>query len=197
MSSNLQTKNNRMAFVVVGVVALMVGMSFAAVPLYDLFCRVTGYGGTTQVAEEEADMIGTREMTVRFNASTSRGMPWDFKPVQVKMELLTGQTGMAFFRATNPTDEPIVGTATFNVTPQKAGIYFNKIECFCFTEQRLAPGQSIDMPVQFFVDPDIEEDRNLREVKTITLSYTFFRKENDEGDPVRVSAVADTATERE
>lgn len=164
------------AFVVVG----MVGMSYAAVPLYDLFCRVTGFGGTTQVAEAAPDQVIDRRMTVRFNADTAGDMPWRFRPEQRKIDVQVGESMLAFYTARNDTDRTIVGTATYNVTPLKAGIYFNKVECFCFTEQTLEPGQQVEMPVSFFVDPDIENDPNMKDVGTITLSYTFFEVEREE-----------------
>jgi cytochrome c oxidase assembly protein subunit 11 len=168
------TANRRIVVSCFAVVGLMTGLSFAAVPLYDMFCRVTGFGGTTQQAEAPSETLGQTKITVTFDASLHRDMPWTFKAVQPRIELRTGETGMAFYRATNLSDRPVTGTAAFNVTPQKAGYYFTKIECFCFTEQTLQPGQSVDMPVQFYVDPDIETDTNTDEVRTITLSYTFF-----------------------
>ena len=162
------------AVVAAGVVVGMMGVAYAAVPLYRMFCQVTGFGGTTQVAEKAPVAVGERIITVRFNADTARGMPWKFQPQQRAVSLKVGQQALALYEAANPTDRRIVGTSTFNVTPLKAGPYFSKIECFCFTEQALAPGQSVDMPVSFFVDPEISNDRNLDDVKTITLSYTFF-----------------------
>ena len=171
-------RNGGMAVALVGVVVAMVGLAYAAVPLYDLFCRVTGYGGTTQVATANSAAVSDRLITVRFNADVARGMPWRFQPVQREISLRVGETGLAFYRAVNETDQRIVGTATYNVTPQKAGLYFAKLDCFCFTEQVLEPGQSADMPVQFFVDPEIADDRNLDDVTTITLSYTFFRTDD-------------------
>jgi cytochrome c oxidase assembly protein subunit 11 len=157
-----------------GLALVMVGLSFAAVPLYRLFCQVTGYGGTTQVAEAAPDQTEQR-ITVRFDANVAAGMPWSFeapKPV----ELALGETGLVAYKARNPTKRPIVGTATFNVMPERAGLYFNKIQCFCFTEQLLKPGEEKEFPVTFFVDPAIEKDRDLKAVATITLSYTFFHK---------------------
>ncbi len=152
----------------------MVGVSYAAVPLYDLFCRVTGFGGTTQIAETAPDAVSERLITVRFDASLNRKMPWRFAPPKESVALPIGTTGLAFYRAENPTERTITGTATFNVSPPEAGIYFSKIDCFCFTEQVLQPGQSADMPVSFFIDPDILTDHEMDDVKTITLSYTFF-----------------------
>ena len=164
----------------VGVVAGMAAMAWAAVPLYDLFCRVTGFGGTPLVAEAGADRVLDRTVNVRFDASTAAGMPWEFRPEKTARTVRIGETALAFYEAANPTDRPVTGTATFNVTPHLAGVYFRKIACFCFSEQRLDAGESVDMPVSFFVDPDIEKDPNLRGLKTITLSYTFFRQKGDE-----------------
>ncbi len=183
-------KSKRLGFVLFGVAVAMVGLAYASVPLYDLFCRVTGYGGTTQVASGDSDVILDRKMTVDFDANTARDMAWEFKPVKRKVELQVGQTAIAFYEAYNPTDKPITGTATFNVSPQKVGQYFNKIECFCFTEQTLLPGQRVDMPVTFYVDPAIDEDVNAKEVTTITLSYTFFVADKDEESEVEDKTAA-------
>jgi cytochrome c oxidase assembly protein subunit 11 len=166
--------NRRLGLALVGVVAVMLGAAYASVPLYQLFCQVTGYGGTTRVAESAPEAAGERIFTIRFNADVDPKLPWAFQPVEREMTVKVGESGLAFFRAENLSARATAGTATFNVTPLKAGQYFNKVQCFCFTEQRLAPGASIDMPVSFFVDPAIVEDPNLQEVKTITLSYTFF-----------------------
>ncbi|WP_262689531.1 cytochrome c oxidase assembly protein [Kordiimonas aestuarii] len=175
--SDTSKKNSRMALVFAGVAFGMVGMAYAAVPLYNLFCKVTGYGGTTQQVDVGSDIVLKREMKVRFNASVHRDMPWDFKPVQISQKMHVGEQKLAHFEAYNPTNKTIVGTATYNVTPHKAGEYFAKIECFCFTEQELKPGERIDMPVVYFIDPLIDEDPNLDEVSEVTLSYTFFVKE--------------------
>ena len=153
----------------------MVGLSFAAVPLYRLFCAVTGYGGTTQVAEAAPAQLSERSIQVRFDANVAAGMGWVFeapKPV----ELALGATGLVAYKGSNPTDRPILGTAIYNVVPLQAGVYFNKIQCFCFTEQLLMPGEEKEFPVTFFVHPAIEEDPNLNGVTTITLSYTFYDK---------------------
>lgn len=152
----------------------MVGLSFAAVPLYRLFCAVTGYGGTTQVAEA-APALSEERITVRFDANVAGGMPWVFeapKPV----ELALGETGLVAYKGRNPANRPVLGTATYNVVPLQAGQYFNKIQCFCFTEQLLKPGEEKEFPVTFFVDPAILEDPDVAGTKTITLSYTFFDK---------------------
>ena len=158
----------------VGVVAGMAALAWAAVPLYDLFCRVTGFGGTPLVAESGADRVLDRTVAVRFDASTAAGMPWTFRPEQTVRSVRLGETALAFYEATNPTGRPVTGTATFNVTPPSVGGYFVKIDCFCFTEQTLAPGETARMPVTFFVDPAILDDPEARAVGTITLSYTFF-----------------------
>ena len=177
-------KNNRMAGIVVAVVVGMVGLAYASVPLYELFCRVTGYGGTTQRAELFDAHAIDRDMRVRFAANVHRDMPWEFKPQQISQKLKVGEQGLAYFEAHNPTNQTIVGTATYNVTPHKAGTYFAKIECFCFTEQVLKPGESVVMPVVYFIDPLIEEDRNLNEVTEVTLSYTFFVMDDEEAGTV-------------
>lgn len=166
--------NGRVALSLAGVVVAMSGLAYASVPLYELFCRVTGFGGTTQVAESLPETISERRIAIRFNADVNPDLPWAFQPLEREVSLQVGESGLAFYRATNRAARPTAGTATFNVTPLKAGQYFNKVQCFCFTEQTLAPGESMDMAVSFFVDPAIEEDPNLDEVRTITLSYTFF-----------------------
>jgi cytochrome c oxidase assembly protein subunit 11 len=159
-------------------VAGMGGLAYASVPLYEIFCRVTGYGGTTQVAAVESNEVVDRTLTIRFDSNVNPALGWAFDPVLKSMDLKVGENALAFYQAENESDEAIVGTATFNVTPDKAGLYFNKVECFCFTEQVLKPGQRVDMPVSFFIDPTIVEDPNLDDVTTITLSYTFFRAED-------------------
>jgi cytochrome c oxidase assembly protein subunit 11 len=174
------SKNTRTGVVLFGVVVGMVGLSFAAVPLYQIFCQVTGFGGTPQIVAEGSVEMLERTVKVRFNADTDRNLPWNFKPVQKVVELQLGEQGLAFYKARNDSQTPIVGTATFNVTPLKAGQYFNKIECFCFTEQRLEPGESVDMPVSFFVDPRLNDDPSMADVTTITLSYTFYQVEEEQ-----------------
>ncbi|MEM7172387.1 MAG: cytochrome c oxidase assembly protein [Pseudomonadota bacterium] len=166
--------NKRTALVLLGVVPAMVALTFASVPLYRLFCQVTGFGGTTQVAEELPDQALDRQITVRFNADVDPALPVVFEPVQRAVTLQVGEPGLAFYRVKNLSDQPVVTMATFNVTPLKVGGVFNKVQCFCFESQTLAAGQEVDMPVSFFVDPEIEADINLGEVKTITLSYTLF-----------------------
>lgn len=156
------------------VVAGMVGLTFAAVPLYRMFCQVTGWGGTTQQAEAAPAEISDAVVTVRFNADVAKGLPWVFRPLQDQVTVRLGESALAFYVAENRSDRPIVGTAAYNVTPTKVGSYFSKIECFCFTEQVLAPGQRVEMPVSFYVEPALADDRKVNEVRTITLSYTFF-----------------------
>ena len=158
----------------VSVVILMGGLAWASVPFYDWFCRITGFGGTPgQVAGAEGEVLD-QTIKVRFDGSLNEDMPWEFKPVVNEMELRIGETGLAFYEAYNPTDHPVAGQASYNVTPYAAGAFFEKIECFCFTEQVLAPGERVQMPVSFFVDPEIVEDRDGKYVHTITLSYTFY-----------------------
>ncbi|WP_368187073.1 cytochrome c oxidase assembly protein [Aestuariibius sp. HNIBRBA575] len=158
----------------VSVVLLMGGLSWASVPFYDWFCRVTGFGGATNVAESASDLILDETITIRFDGSIASGLAWEFKPVVREMDLRIGETGLAFYTATNISDRPIAGQASYNVTPYEAGGFFDKIDCFCFTEQVLMPGESVDMPVSFFVDPAIVDDREGQYVHTITLSYTFY-----------------------
>ncbi|WP_428407588.1 cytochrome c oxidase assembly protein [Hyphococcus sp.] len=174
MTIDSASRNRKTAMIVSGVVAGMVAMSFAAVPAYRAFCQVTGWGGTTQRAEAEAGEVLERSVTVRFDAAVSNGLSWRFKPEQVSQTLHIGETGLAFYEAENRSSRPVTGRASFNVTPAKAGIYFKKIECFCFTEQTLQPGETVSMPVTYFVDPKLAKDANLDDVQTITLAYTFF-----------------------
>ena len=168
-----ESSKNRIAFRLLFLVAFMLAMSFAAVPFYDWFCRVTGFGGVTQKAVEESDVILDRKITVRFDGSLDSNIDWKFKPIERTMTLRIGETGLAFYEAHNPTDRVIAGTASFNVYPYSAGYYFNKIQCFCFEMQVLQPGETVQMPVTFFVDPEIINDREAKFVKNITLSYTF------------------------
>ena len=165
----------------VGVVVLMGSLAWAAVPFYDWFCRVTGFGGTTGVAEAAPEEILDRKVTVRFDASKAKGFGWEFKPVEREMEVRIGETGLAFYEAYNPTDRPIAGQASYNVAPYSAGGYFQKIACFCFEEQVLQPGERVEMPVTFFVDPEMVDDLEARYVHTITLSYTFYEIDLPEG----------------
>ena len=179
-SSDTDRKNAKTgALAIIGALA-MLGMGYAAVPLYDLFCRVTGFGGTTQVATEAqanaaASVAATRDISIRFDASLSRDMPWEFAPTQSTDTVRIGQRDIATYIAKNESSEPITGTATFNVEPWQAGVYFHKIQCFCFTEQTLQPGEEVTMPVLYYIDPAILEDDTIADVEQITLSYTFHR----------------------
>ena len=166
--------NRRIVIACSAFVISMLGVSYAAVPLYKLFCQVTGYGGTTQRVEQMSDTILDRTIKVRFDANVAAGLPWDFKPVEREVELRIGETIEIAYTAENVSDVSTFGQATFNVTPMSAGAYFNKIQCFCFTETELKPGETMNMPVVFFVDPAIVDDPDAKGVTTITLSYTFF-----------------------
>ena len=164
---------NRTAAQAVGVVLVMGSLAWASVPFYDWFCRVTGFGGATLVSETGPDTILDRTITIRFDGSLERGMPWTFKPVERTMDLRIGEVGLAFYEAHNPTDRPIAGTASYNVAPYAAGGYFSKIDCFCFEMQVLQPGETVLMPVTFYVDPEIVDDAEAKYLERITLSYTF------------------------
>ncbi len=164
---------NKTVVQTVGVVLLMGGLAWASVPFYDWFCRVTGFGGVTNTAEAGSDVILDQTITVRFDASKERGFPWEFKPLQREMEIRIGETGLAFYEAYNPTDRPVAGSASYNVAPYEAGGFFTKIDCFCFEQQVLQPGERVEMPVTFYVDPEIVEDRDAKYVHRITLGYTF------------------------
>jgi cytochrome c oxidase assembly protein subunit 11 len=164
---------SRTAAQAVGVVLVMGSLAWASVPFYDWFCRVTGFGGTTGVSEAAPDTILDRTITIRFDGSLEKGMPWTFRPVERTMDVRLGEVGLAFYEAHNPTDRPIAGTASYNVAPFSAGGYFTKIDCFCFEMQVLQPGETVLMPVTFYVDPAIVDDREARHLERITLSYTF------------------------
>ena len=167
------TGSNRTAAWLALVALVMVSLSFAAVPFYQWFCQQTGFGGTTSVAEAAPDQVLERTIKVRFDASLEAGMPWTFRPEQTEMTIRIGETGLAFYQVSNPTDRAVAGQATYNVTPDAAGLYFSKIECFCFTEQVLQPNETVSMPVTFFVDPAMVLDPEGTLVQEITLSYTF------------------------
>lgn len=173
-------KNKQVAFTVVAFVVGMVCLTYAAVPLYSLFCKATGFGGTTQRADA-SETVGTRSVTVHFDANVDGQLEWAFKPEQRSVTVKTGENTLAFFSAQNLSNKDITGTATFNVTPEKAGIYFNKIQCFCFTNQLLHAKQKLTLPVSFFVDPEMENDPNMKGVRNITLSYSFFRVKTGKG----------------
>lgn len=178
-------------FQTVGLVVFMGGLAWASVPFYDWFCRVTGFGGTPGVSEVASDEILDQTIKVRFDASLERNMPWEFKPMVREMELRIGETGLAFYEAYNPTDKPVAGSASYNVAPYQAGGFFSKIDCFCFEEQVLAPGERVEMPVTFYVDPEIVTDRDAKYVHSITLSYTFYQIDLPEGYAA-LDAQADT-----
>lgn len=165
----------------VGLVVVMGGLAWASVPFYDWFCRVTGFGGTPQVSDGGEDVILDQTMLVRFDATVERDMPWVFKPVVREMEIRIGETGLAFYEAYNPTDRPVAGSASYNVYPYESGGFFSKIQCFCFEEQVLAPGERVQMPVTFYIDPDIVNDLDAKYVQRITLSYTFHQIDLPEG----------------
>ena len=167
----------RTLFQTIGLVVVMGGLAWASVPFYDWFCRVTGFSGVTAVASGDSEIILDKTIKIRFDASLERDMPWDFKPVQREMTLRIGETGLAFYEAYNPTDRPVAGSASYNVAPFDAGGFFAKIDCFCFEEQMLQPGERVQMPVTFYVDPAIVEDRDAKYAKSITLSYTFYEIE--------------------
>jgi len=172
----------------VSLVVFMGALAWASVPLYDWFCRVTGFGGVPNTAQTGSDVILDKTIKVRFDASLDRDMPWEFKPVERQVEMRIGETGLVFYEAYNPTDRPVAGTASYNVTPYEAGNFFTKIDCFCFEQQVLQPGERVEMPVTFFVDPEIVDDRDSKYTKVITLSYTFY-----ETDLPQETAQADIA----
>ncbi|MGH1398418.1 MAG: cytochrome c oxidase assembly protein [Alphaproteobacteria bacterium] len=180
--AEITRKNARTGLTVLAVVIGMLTLAYASVPLYDLFCRVTGFGGTTQTAATLPNTVLDRTVTIKFNAQTNKNLPWNFKPQQREITVQLGQRGLTAYSATNMKSTPSTGTAIYNVTPLKAGKFFHKIQCFCFDEQTLGPKEQMDMPVLFFVDPAMDSDPNMDDVKTITLSYTFFKAETGELD---------------
>ena len=187
-----QRSNRLIAAVCLAFFGGMVGMAYAAVPLYAMFCQITGYGGTTQRVEQYSDKVLDKKITVRFDANVSGGLPWDFQPVARNVTMNIGETTLAHYKATNLFGSPAAGRGTFNVSPQLAGAYFNKVECFCFTDTALKSGETLDMPVVFYVDPEIVNVPELKDITTITLSYTFFPIE---GEPVaQRPAAADETT---
>jgi cytochrome c oxidase assembly protein subunit 11 len=173
-SPGIDRSHRRIALYCGVFVAAMVGAAYASVPLYDMFCKATGFGGTTQVANAAPQKAAARTVKVRFDANVAPGLDWEFQPVQREMTVRVGEANLAFFRARNRSAADTWGSATYNVTPEVTGAYFSKIHCFCFDEQHLAANESLDMPVQFFVDPSFVEDDGMDRVNTITLSYTFF-----------------------
>jgi cytochrome c oxidase assembly protein subunit 11 len=173
--NNLKAQNKKVIFIINFVGMLMLSLSYAAVPLYDIFCRVTGFGGTTQIASSAPGSSGHPNINIRFESNITDSLNWDFYSKTKTVKIPMGEEKTIYYFAKNLSDEPIVGTATFNVTPAKAGQYFMKIDCFCFVEQLLNPGESMNMPVTFFIDPDLYKDENVQEVNEITLSYTFMK----------------------
>ena len=173
--NNLKAQNKKVIFIITFIGMLMLSLSYAAVPLYDIFCRVTGFGGTTQIASSAPGSTGHPNINIRFESNITDSLNWDFYSKTKTVKIPMGEEKTIYYFAKNLSEEPIVGTATFNVTPAKAGQYFMKIDCFCFVEQLLNPGESMNMPVTFFIDPDLYKDENVQEVNEITLSYTFMK----------------------
>ena len=172
-------KNARLAWSLAAAVGGMLALAYAASPLYDMFCRATGFGGTPQVAQAGERPVISRTVNVRFDSNVDANLPWRFSPLEREVKVKLGEERLVHYRVTNVSQRPIVGTSTYNVTPETAGAWFNKLQCFCFTEQLLLPGQSMDMPVVFFVDPEMDKDRRYDNVRTITLSYTFFEAKTE------------------
>lgn len=176
-----QSRHGVVALALAGLVATMLGLAFASVPLYRLFCQATGYGGVPRRADRARNEILDRTIRIRFDANVDRSLPWTFLPDQRVMDVKIGDTALAFFKATNNTDAAVTGRAVFNVAPELAGRYFTKIECFCFKQQTLAAHASAEMPVTFFVDPNIVDDEDTKSISEITLSYTFYRSDKEPG----------------
>ena len=181
--STSDQKNRKTALSLFAIAGGMIGLAFASVPLYQLFCQVTGYGGTTDTAAIKPNKELAADapiITVLFDSNVDKDLPWSFTPDQNKVNVRIGEESLVSYTAKNLSKRPVIGNATFNVTPHKVGQYFQKIECFCFTEQKLIPGQEVSMPISFFVDPEILQDSSAMDVRNITLSYTFFRSPDDE-----------------
>ncbi|SHG86927.1 cytochrome c oxidase assembly protein subunit 11 [Cognatiyoonia sediminum] len=187
------TGPKRTLFQTLSVVFVMGALAWASVPFYDWFCRVTGFGGATNVAEDTTGVVLDETITVRFDASLERDMPWTFKPVEREMEIRIGELGLAFYEANNPSDVPVAGQAAYNVAPYQAGAFFDKIECFCFVEQVLQPGETVLMPVSFFIDPEIVDDYEGQYIHTITLSYTFYEIDLPEDEMQQAALGAESA----
>jgi len=188
-------KNARLAWTLAAAVGGMLALAYAASPLYDMFCRATGFGGTPQVAQEGAQNadrpVLSRTVNVRFDSNVDANLPWRFTPLEREVKVKLGEERLVHYRVTNVSQRPIVGTSTYNVTPETAGAWFNKLQCFCFTEQLLLPGQSMDMPVVFFVDPEMDKDRRYDNIRTVTLSYTFFEARTERAKTLLGSVPAD------
>jgi cytochrome c oxidase assembly protein subunit 11 len=190
MARSIRIRNRRVAALAGATAMTMLGLAYASVPLYRLFCQVTGFGGTTQIADAAPVRTTDRTIAIRFDANIAGSLGWTFVPKQLEMTVKIGEQGMATYRAVNTSDRELTGTAVFNVTPVSAGVYFNKIQCFCFTKQTLAAGESADLPVVFFVDPAIASDAGTNKIGAITLSYTFYPVDQ----PASVSAAQMPAT---
>jgi cytochrome c oxidase assembly protein subunit 11 len=171
----IKRRDGVVALALAALVAAMTGLAFASVPLYRMFCQATGYGGVPQRAERAPDQILDRTIRIRFDGNVDPALPWTFAPEKRLIDIKIGETTLAYFKASNTSNAPVSGTAVFNVVPELAGRYFTKIECFCFKQQTLAPGASVEMPVTFFVDPKIVDDEDTKNISEITLSYTFYR----------------------
>ena len=184
-------RNARLAWTLAATVGGMLALAYAASPLYDMFCRATGFGGTPLVAQEGERPLLSRTVNVRFDSNVDANLPWRFSPLEREVKVRLGEEKLVHYRVTNVSQRPIVGTSTYNVTPEHAGAWFNKLQCFCFTEQLLLPGQSMDMPVVFFVDPEMDKDRRYDNVRTITLSYTFFEAKTERAKTLLGSVPAD------
>jgi cytochrome c oxidase assembly protein subunit 11 len=191
-NDDLNRRHRKVGMMAAGSALFMLGLAFAAVPLYRIFCQMTGYAGTTQRATQASTTVLERTVTVRFDSTVAPNLPWTFEPVQREVSVKFGETSLAFYRATNNSSKPVVGTASFNVTPDQVGVYFNKLECFCFTEQLLEPGESVDMPVSFFVDPAMVKDKDAAHIGQITLSYTFFPVDNPKARPTTAEKTPNT-----
>jgi len=181
-NKDIHDKNTKTLLIVFGVVFLMVGLAFASVPLYNIFCRVTGYGGTTQISTALPGRVLNRKISVRFNTDVNSKLPWDFKSELSEVSVNIGQDTLVNFVAKNKGNKPIGGTAIYNVTPLKVGKYFHKTQCFCFDYQVLKPNERMNMPVVFYIDPTMDDDPNMEDVTTITLSYSFFKANSAELD---------------
>lgn len=178
--TDLARKNLRILLMVFSIVLAMGALAFASVPLYDMFCRVTGWGGTTQVANQAPGQITDRHVTVKFTSRTAHDLPWKFQPDIRSVDVRVGQQALISYSAKNLTAQKNAGTAIYNVTPAKVGKYFNKIQCFCFARQELTPRQQVSMPVTFFIDPEFASDPNMEDVTDITLSYIFYKQDSPE-----------------
>ena len=175
LNNSYEKKSNRnILFFLLIILLLMLSLSFASVPLYRIFCQKTGFGGTPQITSLLPEKIVDRTIKVNFNSDVNGNLPWTFKPLQKEVVVKLGELGLAFFQVHNSSNQSIMGVASYNVTPEKIGVYFNKVACFCFEEQIVGPGETVDMPVQFFLDPELNNNNSLLDVKVITLSYTFF-----------------------